>query len=297
MFRTALRKSRWLLLFALAIFLFLGLQVLMLYGAMAGYCLWEGGGPLDFLLDGAAAAGAARFYEEYLGEILLVSQLVCLAAGFAWWYPTARRRIKPREKAQKGALWGVLPAGLGLQLTAVGLVWLQSLLWPARVEEYNEMMAQSGMGQLNWQALMATVVLAPLVEEIFCRGLMFYFALRLTGRFWAANLLQALGFAFLHLNWVQGIYAFLCGAVLGAVFGRYRRLGYCMLLHAVVNGSSILAALAQLLLPGGAGTMAAFTGFGILLLLLGLKRLDCPERPKNLGPEVSCPQDRWVWKS
>ena len=61
---------------------------------------------------------------------------------------------------------------------------------------------------------------------------------------------------FLHMNWVQGIYAFLCGLVLGTLFGRYRRLSYCMLLHAAVNGSSIFAALAQVLLPSGAATMA-----------------------------------------
>ena len=143
-------------------------------------------------------------------------------------------------------------------------------------------------------AILATVVLAPLVEEIFCRGLMLYFASRALRRFWAANLLQALGFAFLHMNWVQGIYAFLCGLVLGTLFGRYRRLSYCMLLHAAVNGSSIFAALAQVLLPSGAATMAAFTGLGLLLLLEGLKRLDCPKRAL---PEAELiPQDRWVWK-
>ncbi len=284
MFRAGLKRGRWLLPFALAIALFLGLQVLVLYGSLAVYCLWKGGGPLDFLLDREMSAQAAGFYGEYLGEILLVSQLVCLAAGVLWWSLAVGRKVRPRDKAPRGALWGVLPAGLGLQMTAVGLVWLQSLLWPARVEEYNEMMVQSGMGQLNWQALLATVLLAPLVEEIYCRGLMLYFAGRLTRRFWAANLLQALGFAFLHLNWVQGVYAFLCGLVLGALFGRYRRLGYCMLLHGVVNGSSVLVSLIQLLLPGGAGTMAAITGLGVLLLMQGLRRLDCPESGQKSGP-------------
>ena len=231
MLRTALKSARWLIPFALAAFLFLGLQVLVLYGVMIGYCLWEGGGLLDFFLDPQAAARAALF---------------------------------------------------------------QSLLWPARVESYNEMMQQSGVGQLNGQAILATVVLAPVVEEIFCRGLMLYFASRALRRFWAANLLQALGFAFLHMNWVQGIYAFLCGLVLGALFGRYRRLSYCMLLHAVVNGSSIFAALAQVLLPSGAGTMAAFTGLGLLLLLEGLKRLDCPRRALPEAEPIR--PDRWVWK-
>ena len=294
MLRTAQKSARWLIPFALAAFLFLGLQVLVLYGVMIGYCLWEGGGLLDFFLDPQAAARAALFYQEYLGEILLLSQLVCLGAGFLWWYLAIGRKAKPLEKARKGALWGVIPAGLGLQLIAVGLVWLQSLLWPARVESYNEMMQQSGVGQLNGQAILATVVLAPVVEEIFCRGLMLYFASRALRRFWAANLLQALGFAFLHMNWVQGIYAFLCGLVLGALFGRYRRLSYCMLLHAAVNGSSIFAALAQVFLPSGAGTMAAFTGLGLLLLLEGLKRLDCPRRALPEAEPIR--PDRWVWK-
>lgn len=280
MLRDTLKRAGWFLLCPLTALLFVGLQALVMYGALAMYSVWAGYGPLDFLAGGHAALKAWRFYDVYLGELLLASQVACLAVGLPLWYFALCRPSKKAlpAPAARGVLWGMVPAGIGLQFFSVGIVWLESLLWPAQVQDYNEIMEETGVGRLGWQALLAAVVLAPLVEELFCRGLILHFAQRALRRFWAANLLQALAFAVLHMNWVQGSYAFVCGLIMGGLFHRYRRLGYCMLLHGAVNASSLVSALAQSLLPDTHASMLVLTGLGALLLFKGLETLDC------LGP-------------
>ena len=59
-----------------------------------------------------------------------------------------------------------------------------------------------------------------------------------SSRFWIANTIQALLFGVLHLNIVQGAYAFLLGLVLGWLVWRTGSLAWSMGLHLVVNFSS-----------------------------------------------------------
>ena len=60
--------------------------------------------------------------------------------------------------------------------------------------------------------------------------------------FWVANVLQALAFGVLHMNIIQGSYAFALGILQGWVFWRTGKLGYAMLLHFALNASSYLVA-------------------------------------------------------
>ena len=57
------------------------------------------------------------------------------------------------------------------------------------------------------------------------------------------NIIQAFYFGMIHLNLVQGIYAFLLGIVLGAVVKRYGTLKASMYLHFVINFSGQLLSL------------------------------------------------------
>ena len=75
------------------------------------------------------------------------------------------------------------------------------------------MMERSGIGT-NGMVIFATVCLAPIGEELVFRGLTMKYAEKAFGRFWAANLLQAFLFGVIHMNWVQGVYAFFGGLVL-----------------------------------------------------------------------------------
>ena len=86
-------------------------------------------------------------------------------------------------------------------------------------------------------------MMAPIVEEILCRGIVFRLAKHVSVKFWVANVIQALLFGVLHANLVQGTYAFVFGLVLGYVYGKYERIWMCMLLHGVINFSSAIVSL------------------------------------------------------
>ena len=129
--------------------------------------------------------------------------------------------------------------GLGILMSVFssGTSGIESLLFPQMVKDTYEMMERSGIGT-NGLVIFATVCLAPIGEELVFRGLTMKYAEKAFGRFWAANLLQAFLFGVIHMNWVQGVYAFFGGLVLGWVAHRYRSVVFSMLMHFAVNSFS-----------------------------------------------------------
>ena len=87
-------------------------------------------------------------------------------------------------------------------------------------------------------SIFAAVCLAPIGEELLCRGVCLHFGKKALGNFWHANILQALVFGILHMNWVQGVYAFIIGIFLGILVERYNSLLPGMIVHFIVNFSS-----------------------------------------------------------
>ena len=84
-----------------------------------------------------------------------------------------------------------------------------------------------------------TVILAPLVEELIFRGLIFN---RIKGYlgFWAAAVISAAIFGIYHLNLAQGIYAFLFGILFCLIYRRFESLWGCIFMHAAANLLSVI---------------------------------------------------------
>ena len=98
-------------------------------------------------------------------------------------------------------------------------------------------MEESGIVGLTLLSSIVTLVMAPLGEELIFRGLTLQY-LRKTGLgFHAANIIQAILFGIAHMNWIQGIYAFLLGLILGWLCKRFKTLAAPMLLHMFFNFS------------------------------------------------------------
>ena len=102
-------------------------------------------------------------------------------------------------------------------------------------------MEQAGIG-VNVLTIIASVLLAPIGEELLCRGIIFHYFTKVTegmksrtAAFWIANALQALAFGIMHGNWIQGTYAFVLGMGLGWLRHRYQSLYASMLAHFLVN--------------------------------------------------------------
>ena len=135
--------------------------------------------------------------------------------------------------------WKTFPAVIllfmGAELATGVLLQLSSLAFPKLIEEYAEMIEESGLGELSLISTLLTLVAAPVVEELAFRGVTMTCAKRLSNKFWVANVLQAFLFGFVHLNIVQGVYAFLLGLFLGYVANKYNSLWPSILGHLVFN--------------------------------------------------------------
>ncbi len=87
--------------------------------------------------------------------------------------------------------------------------------------------------------IIRAVILAPIAEELVFRGLVFR---RLKGytNFWVGALVSSALFGLYHMNLAQGIYAFLFGIVLAAVYHRFNNLLAPILLHFAANLLSVI---------------------------------------------------------
>ena len=100
-----------------------------------------------------------------------------------------------------------------------------------------------------WGSLLATVVVAPILEEALFRGVILRgFLLRYTPL--RAVLLSALLFALLHANPWQLLGPFAIGVLLGWLVYRTRSLVTAMLAHALTNAVPLLATIGGVAIPG-----------------------------------------------
>lgn len=116
------------------------------------------------------------------------------------------------------------------------------MILPDFMNHYTEIMENLGMGSPTLLSVIYVVAVAPVTEELLTRGLCLGI-LKTSFPFWAANLIQAFYFGALHMNLVQGTYAFLMGLVLGYVAHRYGTLKASIYLHFIINLSGQLLSL------------------------------------------------------
>ena len=219
----------------------------------------------------ALSRGAAPMSGNALEQVSFGATALALAFAALWW-----RRLRPDALVRRGADGSSRPlrrVPVGCALLALGAVLQVAIsaaltlvlpLFPQVMSDYLELMELAGMtGEVGLLTLVELAVCAPIAEEALCRGVVLEFALRAfcpqrgpacegvpTARFWAANVIQALIFGVMHLNLVQGCYAFALGLLLGWLVRRTGDLSAAALLHMAVNGSSALVDLAAPLLDG-----------------------------------------------
>ena len=157
---------------------------------------------------------------------------------------------------------GSLLVGLAMQYCFSVLLTLVLPLFPAAQADYNETMAP--ISTFNLVTMLSVAILAPVVEELFYRGVALEFSRRaFPDRFWAANVVQALAFALAHMNLVQGMYTFVGGLLLGDVYRAHGKLWLCVLMHFSLNLSSFFVLLPDSV-PGmvavGVAAAAALVG-------------------------------------
>lgn len=209
-------------------------------------------------------------------------QIAVFAVAACWWgylFPQSfaarwqgARPLRGGPGAIARRILLVVAIGLALQVAIGYLCDVALQLFPAAAHEYDQLVEESGMNEIGLLPVLTTIIGAPLSEELMVRGVIFEFSLRAFNpqcrSLWkrrrgvsakdgaiipaaapskvgvaAAIVLQAALFGFLHMNVVQGCYAFAGGLVFGWVFYVTGKLRYTMLLHFSFNGGSYLMAL------------------------------------------------------
>ncbi len=179
--------------------------------------------------------------------VILLLYHVLATIGFGIWYYFGCGRPKPKSPRRVfagRALPMTLLIGILMCVSATAYLSAAQYVMPEMIEQYEEMMEMAGLGT-DPLTIFVSVIIAPVGEELLCRGLTFHYAKKVVqgmrnrrAAFWIANALQALMFGVMHGNLVQGSYAFALGLGLGWLRFRYDSLYPSMLAHLVVNLSS-----------------------------------------------------------
>ncbi|VWM00893.1 CAAX protease self-immunity [Collinsella intestinalis] len=300
---------KWMLAlaFVFAIYMFIQVVVAGFGGTVIGVIAAMASGSESFM-EGAALDNAILM----LG---VAAQLVVIAVFLPWWrcmrpasFVARREAVATNDVSFAKSLALLLVIGVSAQFFVGGILEIVELLSPEAMAEYSEFMEDTSVGVFAIVSALSIAVLAPINEEIVCRGVMFEYAMRAMSpgwnvtdgaryravsarAFWIANTLQALAFGVLHMNLIQGGYAFVLGAVLGWVFWRTGKLRYPIILHFAMNASSYLVEpLYPLLSAVPTGLVIVFAAVMFALGIRGFGRLwissdvlDSIERPQDVA--------------
>lgn len=300
---------KWMLAlaFVFAIYMFIQVVVAGFGGTVIGVIAAMASGSESFM-EGAALDNAILM----LG---VAAQLVVIAVFLPWWrcmrpasFVARREAVATNDVSFAKSLALLLVIGVSAQFFVGGILEIVELLFPEAMAEYSEFMEDTSVGVFAIVSALSIAVLAPINEEIVCRGVMLECAMRAMSpgwnatdgaryravsarAFWIANTLQALAFGVLHMNLIQGGYAFVLGAVLGWVFWRTGKLRYPIILHFAMNASSYLVEpLYPLLSAVPTGLVIVFAAVMFALGIRGFGRLwsssdvlDSIERPQDVA--------------
>ncbi|MGI8999805.1 MAG: CPBP family intramembrane glutamic endopeptidase [Candidatus Limnocylindria bacterium] len=203
------------------------------FGADAA-ALVMGEGELTFL-------GAAVLLVATQVALLLVSWFLVFRPGALAALPSLPGH-DPGRAIRVGFSWGIL-AWMGSTVVLASIVWLLERIGSS----FEPQVAERAIATLDpWLIILAIVILAPVAEEVFFRGVVFNAWLREGGQRWAF-IGSAGAFALLHVLAGSSVAVllpiFLLGLALAWVYRRTDSLLAPIAMHATVNGISVALAL------------------------------------------------------
>ena len=247
---------------------------------------------------------------DFLLFLNLCYAVIC-AVWFGIWYynlthnhPVSHPNVDVKDIAQDiarerkgwfdGHKWPIIPGMLilafGAQYLCTYLMNFVATLVPRWLEIYQElfdMIGLSGDSNMTVTLFLYVVLLGPVAEELAFRGLTFFYARRAAG-FWIANILQAFLFGAMHLNPLQGIYAFALGLLFGLVFEKSRNILITIVLHILFNAVGVLSgdwmtmgdnAISFFFILLGS-LIATYIGYELVIRSIP-RRIEIEEKPKN----------------
>ena len=179
--------------------------------------------------------------------LLALAVAVCLRLSGRGWRTLAGavgsdRLDHARAAAAGGLRGGVMLLAPAWLLAGVNAAMLQRLAWPVEPQEALQWLASGQLGA--WRVLVllfASLVLAPLAEEVVFRGILLPVLARHGTRPWRGLLLSSLLFAALHLHAASLLPLLAVGGACGLGFLATGHLLTPIVMHALFNAVSLLA--------------------------------------------------------
>lgn len=225
-------------------------------------------------------------------NLLYVLIYLILSAVFLLWYYFAEIDQKGlavylKQSTDKISpvtfLWIVILIFAAVHLTSIIMAGIAVLL-PEQMEQYTDMIEQSGITDYSIIWVLSSVILPPLAEEIIFRGLIFTYLKKAGIGMLLANLIQAVLFGVFHMNLIQGIYAALLGFLFGYLTCRYESLIIPVVCHGVYNlFGSLLLDLEYRLLPDYIIGMFIFGSIPLFIIFFTFIKYGIGERAKSAG--------------
>ena len=190
-----------------------------------------------------------RYMEEVLQvvtEVALPSVIISgiLTIGLLWLIFVCRKKKFVQEislrKLSPGAIPPLVLMGLSLNVVTGLVLSLIPEEWMSAYEESSSLITTGNTVVM----ILATVIMAPVIEEIIFRGLA-YTRMKKGMPTAVAVILSSALFGVAHGQWIWMLYAFVFGLVLVWVFEHTKSLLANILLHLSYNGCAML----QLLIP------------------------------------------------
>lgn len=253
--------------------LFLGLQVIASLASQFGYGLTKGAelvrslGPnaSEELVKAVLEAGCRQFLAENMTLILIVADV--LVVLFLWVFFAIRKKKLTTEAGMRKfsvsyVPWIILTGGALAVFISFALAFLPEA-WLMEYAAASEDLA----GTLTAVALISTVLVAPIVEEILFRGIILS-RLRKAMPVAPAILLSSLVFGLMHGQILWIAYAAFLGIILALVAVRTKSILATILLHVTFNLAGMLVP--HLVSEASAAVYMAIAAAGAALAAVGM---------------------------
>lgn len=218
-----------------------------------------------------AAVLAALFFPWVADSLLsanLLTELAVVVPGLIF-VLASRERMFSFLGFHKMKIGSVFMVGLFtfLSMPLITLMNVFSQIWVEN--ETVAMMESYNVGNMPfWQMFLSLAVIAPLFEEVICRGI-FYRSYRRSGSAFKAMLLSALLFALLHMNFNQAAYAFVMGIMAVLLVEATGSLWSSVIYHGLINASSCIVMYANLKVNPEVFSEQVEITSGLLMYMIG----------------------------
>ena len=166
--------------------------------------------------------------------ILIATQLIVLLIILLIYNKQFISKVRFGKISPKILLWAFLIGLGGLSISGI-LIGTMQIIFPNQMASYIDSI-EGGIGGANVLiSFIAVVILAPLVEEIAMRGMLFRWFEKTNIKPWMLIILSGLFFGIFHLNLIQGVFTFVIGIMYALGFYMTKSLWVPIVMHFANN--------------------------------------------------------------